>query len=72
MANYGGYGYQYETSPKKLQPEYVPTKKAKKKTNVKPQSTIKMDIKKINFKQPKYMIPAFCLRKILPVLFSLP
>ena len=22
MANYGGYGYQYETSPKKLQPEY--------------------------------------------------
>ena len=30
MANYGGYGYQYETSPKKLQPEYVPTKKAKK------------------------------------------
>ena len=34
MANYGGYGYQYETSPKKLQPEYVPTKKAKKKTNV--------------------------------------
>ena len=32
MANYGGFGYQYETSPKKLQPEYVPTKKAKKKT----------------------------------------
>ena len=41
MANYGGYGYQYETSPKKLQPEYVPTKKAKKKTNVKPQNTKK-------------------------------
>ena len=34
MANYGGYGYQYETSPKKLQPEYVPTKKAKKKTGI--------------------------------------
>ena len=47
MANYGGYGYQYETSPKKLQPEYVPTKKAKKKTNVKPQNISSRQIREI-------------------------
>lgn len=31
MANYRGYGYQYETSPRKLQPEYEPNKHPYKK-----------------------------------------
>ena len=62
MANYGGYGYQYETSPKKLQPEYVPTKKAKKKTNVKPQNTKKPS------KQQK-MLLIIMTKKNLPILF---
>lgn len=37
MANYRGYGYQYETSPRKLQPEYQPNKNPykKKKSTVK-------------------------------------
>ena len=58
MANYGGFGYQYETSPKKLQPEYVPTKKAKKKTNVKPQNTkkpSKQQKNKYNYKPVVYI-----------------
>ena len=62
MANYGGYGYQYETSPKKLQPEYVPTKKAKKKTNVKPQNTkkpSKQQTNKYNYKPVVYIGLAF-------------
>ena len=37
MPNYGFGGYQYETSPRKLEPEYEPQKEsyAKKKTTVK-------------------------------------
>ena len=31
MANYRGYGFQYETSPRKLQPEYEPNKNPYKK-----------------------------------------
>ena len=31
MANYKSYGYQYETSPRKLQPEYEPKKNQYKK-----------------------------------------
>ena len=31
MANYKSYGYQYETSPRKLQPEYTPDKNPYKK-----------------------------------------
>ena len=31
MANYRGYGYQYETSPRKLKPEYEPNKNPYKK-----------------------------------------
>ena len=64
MANYGGYGYQYETSPKKLQPEYVPTKKAKKKTNVKPQNTKKpgkQQKNKYNYKPVVYIGLAFVM-----------
>ena len=64
MANYGGYGYQYETSPKKLQPEYVPTKKAKKKTNVKPQNTkkpSKQQKNKYNYKPVVYIGLAFVM-----------
>ena len=64
MANYGGFGYQYETSPKKLQPEYVPTKKAKKKTNVKPQNTkkpSKQQKNKYNYKPVVYIGLAFVM-----------
>ena len=37
MPNYGFGGYQYETSPRKLEPEYEPQKEsyAKNKTTVK-------------------------------------
>lgn len=34
MANYKSYGYQYETSPRKLQPEYTPDKNPYKKKKV--------------------------------------
>ena len=66
MANYGGYGYQYETSPKKLQPEYVPTKKAKKKTNVKPQQK-----NKYNYKPVVYIGLAFVMLFTISYRYSL-
>ena len=49
MANYRGYGYQYETSPRKLQPEYEPAKnpyKKKKSTLTKKQPNKKPVAKK--------------------------
>ena len=74
MANYGGYGYQYETSPKKLQPEYVPTKKAKKKTNVKPQNTkkpSKQQKNKYNYKPVVYIGLAFVMLFTISYRYSL-
>ena len=74
MANYGGYGYQYETSPKKLQPEYVPTKKAKKKTNVKPQNTkkpSKQQKNKYNYKPVVYIGLAFVMLFSISYRYSL-
>ena len=74
MANYGGFGYQYETSPKKLQPEYVPTKKAKKKTNVKPQNTkkpSKQQKNKYNYKPVVYIGLAFVMLFTISYRYSL-
>ena len=74
MANYGGYGYQYETSPKKLQPEYVPTKKAKKKTNVKSQNTkkpSKQQKNKYNYKPVVYIGLAFVMLFTISYRYSL-
>lgn len=74
MANYGGYGYQYETSPKKLQPEYVLTKKAKKKTNVKPQNTKKpgkQQKNKYNYKPVVYIGLAFVMLFTISYRYSL-
>ena len=74
MANYGGYGYQYETSPKKLQPEYVPTKKAKKQTNVKPQNSkkpSKQQKNKYNYKPVVYIGLAFVMLFTISYRYSL-
>ncbi len=48
MARYNANRYQYETSPKKLQPEYKPKKKKypKKSSAVKSNTNIKIDVKK--------------------------
>jgi len=30
MASYRGYGFQYETSPRKLEPDFIPNRTSKK------------------------------------------
>lgn len=58
MANYRPYGYQYETSPRKLQPEYEPNKNPykKKKSSSTKKQTKKRQVSKrtATKKQPKY------------------
>ena len=48
MANYKSYGYQYETSPRKLQPEYEPKKNPykKKKSSVSKKQTTNKKVSK--------------------------
>ena len=60
MARYNTNRYQYETSPRKLQPEYTPVKKrypkksTAKKVSVKAQ-TRKQEVKKSNLKVILYI-----------------
>ncbi len=72
MANYKSYGYQYETSPRKLQPEYEPKKnpyKKKKSSVSKKQTTNKKVSKKpvskkknkYNYKPVAYIMLAFAM-----------
>ena len=66
MARYNINRYQYETSPRKLQPEYTPTKKryprksTAKKTNVK-QYPKKQEVKNINAKVIFYIAAVFVI-----------
>lgn len=72
MANYKSYGYQYETSPRKLHPEYEPKKnpyKKKKSSVSKKQTTNKKVSKnpvskkknKYNYKPVAYIMLAFAM-----------
>ena len=58
MANYKSYGYQYETSPRKLQPEYTPDKNPykKKKSSLSKKKTTnkKVNNKPVSKKKSKY------------------
>ncbi len=58
MANYKSYGYQYETSPRKLQPEYEPKKNPykKKKSSVSKKQTTNKKVSKnpVSKKKNKY------------------
>ena len=66
MARYNTNRYQYETSPRKLQPEYTPLKKkypkksTAKKTNVK-QNIQKQETKKVNSKVIIYIAAVFVI-----------
>lgn len=84
MANNRVYGYQYETSPRKLQPEYEPKrnpyKKKKsalvKKTTTKSQSTRKTNQKskkkhKYNYKPVVYIIITFAMLFTISYRYSL-
>ena len=87
MANYRGYGYQYETSPRKLQPEYEPNKnqnkkkkssvakkQASKKQNNKKQANKKPATKKktkYNYKPVAYIMLAFAMLFTISYRYSL-
>ena len=66
MARYNTSRYQYETSPRKLQPEYTPVKKkypkksTAKKTNIK-QNTQKQETQKVNSKVIIYIAAVFVI-----------
>lgn len=66
MARYNTNRYQYETSPRKLQPEYTtvkkkyPKKSTAKKTNVK-QQVKKQEVKNINAKIIFYIVAIFAI-----------
>lgn len=55
MAGYKSYGYQYETSPRKLQPEYEPNKNPykKKKSSLSKKNKNKMNKAKQKVSKPK-------------------
>lgn len=57
MPNYGFGGYQYETSPRKLEPEYEPQKEsyAKKKTTVKNKNLKKEKQRLMHMRAIKYI-----------------
>lgn len=72
MANYKSYGYQYETSPRKLQPEYEPKKNPykKKKSSVSKKQTTNQKVSKkpvskkknkYNYKPVAYIMLAFAM-----------
>lgn len=84
MANYRAYGYQYETSPRKVQPEYEsnknPYKKKKstvnKKTTKKAQAVKKATPKskkknKYNYKPVGYIVLAFAMLFTISYRYSL-
>ena len=64
MPNYGFGGYQYETSPRKLEPEYEPQKEsyAKKKTTVKNKNLKKEKQKQrlMHMRAIKYIYYIYC------------
>ena len=53
MAGYKPYGYQYETSPRKLQPEYEPNKNPYKKKKSTLSKRAKVNLIKPNKKKSK-------------------
>ena len=75
MANYRGYGYQYETSPRKLKPEYEPNKnpyKKKKSTLTKKQNNKKVNKKPIAKKKTKYNYkPVAYIMLVFTMLFTI-
>ena len=59
-------GYQYETSPRKLEPEYIPQKKRKKPTAVKTKAKQnKAELKKEKRKKIKQTLMVFALLVVL-------
>ena len=68
MASYKSYGYQYETSPRKLQPEYQPNKNPykKKKSSLNKKQTTNKKVaskkkSKYNYKPVAYIMLAFAM-----------
>ena len=77
MAGYRGYGYQYETSPRKLQPEYEPNSNPYKKGNssvTKKRATKKPASKKkakYNYKPVVYIMLSFVMLFTISYRYSL-
>lgn len=70
------YGYQYETSPRKLQPEYEPNRNPykKKKSSLNKKATIKKKVnnKKVAKKQTKYNYkPIMYIIAVFAMLFTI-
>ena len=76
MASYKAYGYQYETSPRKLQPEYEPNKnpykKKKSSLNKKKTTNKKVNNKPVSKKKSKYNYkPVAYIMLVFAMLFTI-
>ena len=82
MANYRGYGFQYETSPRKLQPEYEPNKnpykkkksslsKTKANSNKQQKKSVAKKKNKYNYKPVAYIMITFAMLFTISYRYSL-
>lgn len=82
MANYRGYGFQYETSPRKLQPEYEPNKnpykkkksslsKTKANSNKQQNKSVAKKKNKYNYKPVAYIMITFAMLFTISYRYSL-
>jgi len=69
MARYNANRYQYETSPRKLQPEYIPIKKKYPKKSTVSKKTIDAQ-KQVKVAQSKNVKIMLCLGIIFAILFA--
>ena len=82
MASYRGYGFQYETSPRKLQPEYEPNKnpykkkksslsKTKANSNKQQKKSVAKKKNKYNYKPVAYIMITFAMLFTISYRYSL-
>lgn len=82
MASYRGYGFQYETSPRKLQPEYEPNKnpykkkksslsKTKANSNKQQNKSVAKKKNKYNYKPVAYIMITFAMLFTISYRYSL-
>ena len=82
MASYRGYGFQYETSPRKLQPEYEPNKnpykkkksslsKTKANSNKQQKKRVAKKKNKYNYKPVAYIMITFAMLFTISYRYSL-
>ena len=69
MARYNTNRYQYETSPRKLQPDYAPVKKRYPKKSTAKKQNVKLQVKKQEAKNPNTKI-IFYIAVVFVVLFA--